>query len=62
MILIATDRDSAAAVLRVQFSLDHADAALIAEFAEAEGQHHIPGGEGRRIVFDHGSWYITRKD
>jgi hypothetical protein len=57
-----TSATGVAALLRAWFCLDRPTAALITEYAAAEGSHHIPGGEGRRLVYRHGSWHITRKD
>jgi hypothetical protein len=44
------------------FALPQADASLITEYAAAVGSHHIPGGEGRRLVYANGAWHVTRKD
>lgn len=62
MIPVGSNPGWVASVLRSWYALDEPDAALITELAQAEGSHHIPGSEGCRLVFDHGAWYITRKD
>lgn len=42
--------------------LDYMDAALITEYAQAEGEHEVPGTGGLVLVYREGTWYLGRKE